>query len=156
MISAPRPASTPPTEVARRQPCAVVSNSGIAARCGDRRVGKTPLVPGTGDDMPAIARQFVGEVLRIADAEDLRRRVVPETPGGNATDASNDFRWRGGRLTTRRRAVPSRTADAGNAGTFRTRLVRSPLVHPPQSFVWAGRRNCGLLKLLLIISTYAG
>jgi hypothetical protein len=40
-----------------------------------------PPVPVAGDDMPAIARQFVGEVLRIADAEDLRRRVVPETPG---------------------------------------------------------------------------
>ena len=39
-----------------------------------------PLVPGAGEDLPAIARQFVGEILRIADAEDLRRRVVPETP----------------------------------------------------------------------------
>jgi hypothetical protein len=40
MRSAPRPVSTPPTEVASRQPCAVVSNSAIAARCGDNRVGK--------------------------------------------------------------------------------------------------------------------
>jgi hypothetical protein len=38
-------------------------------------------VPAAGEDLPAIARQFVGEVLRIADAEDLRRRVVPEAPG---------------------------------------------------------------------------
>jgi hypothetical protein len=30
--------SMPPAEVASRQPCAVVSNSGIAARCGERRV----------------------------------------------------------------------------------------------------------------------
>jgi hypothetical protein len=30
--------------------------------------------------MPAIARQFVGEVLRVTDA-DLRRGVMPETPG---------------------------------------------------------------------------
>jgi len=37
----PPPVSTPPTEVASRQRCAVVSNSGIAARCGDSRVGKT-------------------------------------------------------------------------------------------------------------------
>ena len=37
-------------------------------------------VPVAGDDPPAIARQFVGEVLRIADADDLRRRVAPETP----------------------------------------------------------------------------
>jgi hypothetical protein len=30
MMSAPRPVSTPPTEVAMRQPSAVVSNSGTA------------------------------------------------------------------------------------------------------------------------------
>jgi hypothetical protein len=30
MMSAPRPVSTPPTEVAMRQPWAVVSNSGTA------------------------------------------------------------------------------------------------------------------------------
>ena len=40
-----------------------------------------PLVPVAGDDAPAVARQFVGEVLGVADAEDLRARVVPETPG---------------------------------------------------------------------------
>jgi hypothetical protein len=32
--------STPPTEVGSPLPCALLSNSGIAARCGDRRVGK--------------------------------------------------------------------------------------------------------------------
>jgi hypothetical protein len=41
MMSAPRPVSTPPTEVARRQPCAVVSNSATAWRCGDSRVGNS-------------------------------------------------------------------------------------------------------------------
>src|SRR5215471_17775211 len=40
IMSAPRPVSTPPTEVAMRQPCAVVSNSGTACRCADNRVGK--------------------------------------------------------------------------------------------------------------------
>jgi len=38
MKSAPRPVSTPPTEVVMRKPCAVVSNSGTAWRCGDSRV----------------------------------------------------------------------------------------------------------------------
>jgi hypothetical protein len=38
MKSAPRPVSTPPTEVAMRKPCTVVSNSGTAWRCGDSRV----------------------------------------------------------------------------------------------------------------------
>jgi hypothetical protein len=40
-----------------------------------------PLVPVTGEDAPAVARQFVGEVLRVADTQDLRARVVPEIPG---------------------------------------------------------------------------
>ena len=38
-------------------------------------------VPVSGDDMPAIARQFVGEVLRIADAEDLHTGITAEAPG---------------------------------------------------------------------------
>jgi hypothetical protein len=39
--SAPRPVSTPPTEVAMRQPFAVVSNSAIACRLGASRVGNS-------------------------------------------------------------------------------------------------------------------
>jgi hypothetical protein len=39
-----------------------------------------PAVPIAGDDAAAIARQFVGEVLRIAEAEDLRRGIRAETP----------------------------------------------------------------------------
>jgi hypothetical protein len=35
-LSAPRPVKTPPTELASRQPWAVLSNSGTAARCGER------------------------------------------------------------------------------------------------------------------------
>jgi hypothetical protein len=38
-------------------------------------------VPVAGDDPPAIARQFVGELLGVADAEDLRARIAAETPG---------------------------------------------------------------------------
>src|SRR6202030_740740 len=40
MMSAPRPVSTPPVEVASRYPCRVVTNSCTAWRCGARRVGK--------------------------------------------------------------------------------------------------------------------
>jgi hypothetical protein len=41
--SAPRPVSTPPTEVASRQPCCVVSNSPTACRWAERRVAsRTP------------------------------------------------------------------------------------------------------------------
>src|SRR5947208_3516585 len=38
-------------------------------------------IPPARHDAAAIARELVGEILRIADAEDLCRRVVPETPG---------------------------------------------------------------------------
>jgi hypothetical protein len=41
---------------------------------------QTP-VPVAGDDAPAVARELVGEVLGIADAEDLRTRPVTEAPG---------------------------------------------------------------------------
>ncbi len=47
-----------------------------------REAGReNPPIPVAGEDLPAIARQFVGEVLRVADAEDLRRGIMPETPG---------------------------------------------------------------------------
>ena len=45
---------------------------------------KEPLVPVAGDDAPAIARQFVGEVLRVAGTDDLGARVVTQAPGGKA------------------------------------------------------------------------
>jgi len=38
-------------------------------------------VPVAGNDAPAIARELVGEVLGIADAEDLGARPMTETPG---------------------------------------------------------------------------
>jgi hypothetical protein len=79
MMSAPRPVSTPPTEVASRHPWAVVSNSDTA--CHREAGGKGLPVPVAGEDKPAVARQFVGEVLRVAGAVDLHARVVPETPG---------------------------------------------------------------------------
>jgi hypothetical protein len=47
-----------------------------------REAGRKDLpVPVAGGNMLAIARQFVGEVLRVADAEDLQAGFVPETPG---------------------------------------------------------------------------
>ena len=42
---------------------------------------KYPPIPSARHDAAAIARELVGEILRIADAEDLHRGVVPETPG---------------------------------------------------------------------------
>jgi len=46
--------------------------------------GKELPIPTTGDNLPAIARQFVGEVLGVADAEQLRARVVTQAPGRKA------------------------------------------------------------------------
>ena len=39
------------------------------------------LVPVAGEDAAAIAREFVGEILGVADTEDLRTRVVAQAPG---------------------------------------------------------------------------
>src|SRR5206468_9000883 len=52
----------------------------LMSRCEAGR--EEALVPVAGEDAPAIARQFVGEVLGVADAEDLRTRLVAEAPGG--------------------------------------------------------------------------
>ena len=63
-----------------------------AALCGGLEFGhRLPLrrqsrwedlpVPVAGDDPTAIARQFVGELLGMADAEDLRARIAPQAPG---------------------------------------------------------------------------
>src|SRR5260370_22235793 len=64
--------------------------------------------------MPAIARQFVSEILRIADAQDLRRRVVLETPR-----REGDRRQQ--RLQVARRQVDDEAADLAVAqrGQFR-------------------------------------
>src|SRR5207253_5031056 len=52
---------------------------GLMARCEPGREEK--LVSVAGENAPAIAREFVGEVLGVADAEDLRTRLVAEAPG---------------------------------------------------------------------------
>jgi hypothetical protein len=87
MMSAPRPVSTPPTEAASRQPWAVVSNSEAACRCVEEAGGKDLPVPVAGEDAAAVARQFVGEVLSITDAEDLYTGSCPRHHAGNATEA---------------------------------------------------------------------
>ena len=67
-----------------------------------------PLVPVAGEDPPAVARQFVGELLRIADAEDLRRRIVPETPCGKGDRGQQ-------RLQITRRQVDDQPPDLAGA-----------------------------------------
>ena len=49
---------------------------------------KGPLVPVAHNDAAAITGQLVGEVLRIADAEDLRAGLTPEAPGRKRDRAS--------------------------------------------------------------------
>jgi len=94
MISAPRPVSTPPTEGgdARALRRRLELWHRLMAGCEAGR--EEPLVPVAGEDPPAIARQFVGEVLGVADAQDFRARLVAEAPGRKATEARCDFRWR--------------------------------------------------------------
>src|SRR5208283_1882337 len=61
-------------------------------------------VPVAGDDAPAVARQFVGELLGIADAEDLRARISAETPRGEGDRGQV-------RLQMARRQVDDQPAD---------------------------------------------
>ena len=53
----------------------------------DARLRQQPTVPVTRHDPPAVARQFVGELLRLGDAEDLRARIVTERPTRKATES---------------------------------------------------------------------
>ena len=48
---------------------------------GGKAGPKDPPVPLAHHDAAAVAGELVGEFLAIADAEDLRRGVVPEAPG---------------------------------------------------------------------------
>ena len=58
--------------------------------------------------MPAIPRQFIGEVLGVADAEDLPREIMPEAPGREG-DRSQQ------RLQVARRQVDYQPADIASA-----------------------------------------
>ena len=64
-----------------------------------------PLVPVAGDHPPAIPRQFVGQVPRLTNAQNLAR-IVSEATGRKGDRARCDFRWHGGRLTISRRNRP--------------------------------------------------
>jgi len=79
---------------------------GLMAGCEAGR--EETLVPVAGEEAPAIARQFVGELLGVADAEDLGTRLVAEAPGRK--------RDRGQvRLQMARRQVDDQPPDAARA-----------------------------------------
>jgi hypothetical protein len=52
---------------------------------------KNPPIPGAHHDAAAVAGELVGEILGIADTEDLGRRVVPETPRGKGDRGHQGF-----------------------------------------------------------------
>ena len=56
---------------------------------------KDPPVPGAHHDAAAIAGELVGEVLGIADGEDLRRGVMPQTPGRKGDRGQQGFQMAG-------------------------------------------------------------
>jgi hypothetical protein len=62
-----------------------------------RQAGQKQLaVPRAQHDRAAVARELVGEILCVADAEDLRRRVEPQTPGRESDRGHQGFqmpRW---------------------------------------------------------------
>src|SRR6266446_1275553 len=79
------------------------------------------LVPVAGEDAAAIAREFVGEVLGVADAEDLRTRLVAEAPGREGDRGEV-------RLQMARRQADDQPADP--AGMHRRELRRDQLDMP--------------------------
>ena len=121
IMSAPRPVSTPPTEVASRQPCAVVSNSGTPCRSDERRAGKSRWYQSlirirrqSRDNLsasscpPGYACDGPSPLSPGGDAEDLRRRIMPETPGGKGDRGQQ-------RLRVTRRHVDDQPADLAHA-----------------------------------------
>ena len=65
------------------EPVALAGGDELLHRLAVRRqAGREELtIPRAHHDAAAIAGELIGELLGIADAEDLRRGVVPETPG---------------------------------------------------------------------------
>jgi hypothetical protein len=59
---------------------------------------KDPPIPGIHHDGTAISGELVGEILGIADAQDLRRGVVPETPGRKRDRGHQGFQMAGGQV----------------------------------------------------------
>jgi hypothetical protein len=68
---------------------------------------KDPPIPRALHDAAGVAGELVGEVLGIADAEDLGRGIVPRHHAGKATEASKDLSERGGKLMISRRSEVS-------------------------------------------------
>ncbi len=100
---------------------------------GGREPGREhPPVPLADDDAPAIARQFVGELLGVGSAQDLQARLVPETPGRKRDRGQQ-------RLRVPRRQVDDQPADL--AAAHRRELRRDELDMP------AGRKRGLRIKL---------
>ena len=80
------------------EPVALAGGDELLHRLAVRRqAGRKDLpIPRAHHDAAAIAGELVGEILGIADAQDLRRRVVPETPGREGDRGHQGFemaRW---------------------------------------------------------------
>jgi hypothetical protein len=103
MRSAPRPVSTPPTEVARRNPPRVVTSSCSGDRAEARRVGNRARY----QDAIMTARQSRANLSESSWPEVTLTIALagswPSSQAGSAIEAASDFRWRGGILMMRRR-----------------------------------------------------
>jgi hypothetical protein len=80
------------------EPIALAGGDELLHRLAMRRqAGRKDLsIPRAHHDAAAIAGEFVGEILGIADAEDLGRRVEPEIPGRKGDRGHQGFqmpRW---------------------------------------------------------------
>ena len=123
MMSAPRPVSTPPTEVDSRNPCAVVMNSFdrllLLSQHGSRKESAIQLTP---HERSAISGMFVGQFLPIASADDLLRGVVAQEPGWEGYACSVRFqssRWQIDDQTLRLPVRHFSSAEASNSMYWR-------------------------------------
>src|ERR1700704_4618362 len=89
IMSAPRPVSTPPTDVAMRVPCSVVAKSYRLAI--GQPYWKEPPIPRACHDTPAVAGEFIGEVLTVTRTDDVGSRVVREIPSGEGDRGAMGF-----------------------------------------------------------------
>jgi len=130
-MSAPRPADRGREPAALRRGLEFGHCLPLRRKAG----GKELPVPVAGYDLPAIARQFVREVLRIANAEQLGARVVTQAPGRKADRGQM-------RLQVARRHVDDQPADPAveHRGQFRRDDLDMPAKRECSPRVELGKR----------------
>jgi hypothetical protein len=89
-----------------------------------------PPIPVAGDDAPAVSRQLVRELLRIADAEDLGARISPQIPCREGNRRQQRLQMAGRQVDDQppARAVEHRRQLRGDDLDMRAERERGPRV----------------------------